>query len=115
MLCEKCKCEMKKIIENSTLTWLCQNCNESIVTTYIEKINKDSTIYQLFIYESENTNIEKIKFISKLLSVNYLESEKILKMPFSCILKERATKIKEVIENLNNLGINYQVKPEFTY
>lgn len=115
MICEKCKEKMNWSIEGATQGWRCPVCGWNILTTYIDEINTDETEYSLYIKKVTETDAEKIKFVAKIANVNYVIAKQMLEKKESCILKAKAFKIKSVIAKLQELNIDFSVKPSFKY
>lgn len=115
MRCEKCKGEMYWSIEGSTQGWKCPNCGWNIVTTYIDGIDADDTEYSLYIRNVIEIDKEKIKFVAKTASVNFLIAKQMLAEKEIFILKAKAPKIKETIVKLKELNIDFKVSPLFEY
>lgn len=112
--CEKCEHEMVKY-ETATCEGLrCPNCGWNIVTTKMEPIDLDETIYVVSIQEILNPTKNEIKEVSKALNVNYLLASKFLKegkANFDGKARDIIEKLKEMSDN----GIHFSVTPKFPY
>ena len=53
--------------------------------------------------------------IAELASVNFLRAKEMLEKKEVCILKAKAPKIKEGIDKLKELNVDFIVKPFFIY
>lgn len=115
MICEKCKEKMNCSIEGATQGWRCPVCGWNIITTYIDEINTDETEYSLYIKNVTEVNAEKIKFVAKTANVNFVIAKQMLEKKKTCILKAKALKVKSVIAKLQELDIDFSVKPSFKY
>ena len=102
-------------IEGATQGWRCPVCGWNIITTYIDEINTDETEYSLYIKKALEIDAEKIKFVAKTANVNFVIAKQILEKNVVCILKAKAPKIKSVIAKLQELDIDFSVKPSFKY
>ena len=63
--------------------------------------------------ERNGENNEKIKLIAKIAGVNFITARQMLMESCVCILKDKASKIKDVIKELEELKIQFEVSPEF--
>ena len=114
MICEKCKEKMIWKIDGSTQGWSCPECGWNVITSYISEINLDETEYSIYIEKPLKIETEKIMIISKIANVNYIVAKQMLEEEY-CILKARATKVKDTINKLEELDIKYHVNPSFKY
>jgi hypothetical protein len=115
MKCEKCNSEMIGFKEKSVQGVKCPNCGWSILTSYINEINTDNTVYTISISKVKKVNISQIKLIAKLVNVNYLQAKEILLSGKTKIYEAKAPKIKKMIDDLEKEEISYTVFPEFKY
>lgn len=115
MVCEKCKGNMNWSIEGSTQGWKCSVCGWNIITTYIDEINADETEYSLYIKNVPKIDKEKIKFVAKIASVNFIIAKQMLGEKELCVLKAKAPEIKAAIAKLQELNIDFNVSPLFKY
>ena len=115
MVCEKCRQNMNWCVEGSTQVWRCPACGWNIVTSYIDDIDHDDTVYSLYISCSSEVDKRIIKLVSKIANVNFVTAKQMLKEKKICILRAKAPKIKDAIEDLQELGICYNVSPSFDY
>ena len=115
MICEKCKEKMQWIIEGSTQGWKCPACGWNIITTHVDDMIADMTEYSIYIKSVQEIDKEKIKFVSKIANVSFVVAKKMLQEGDVCILKAKASRIKEVVINLRELKIDFKISPEFRY
>ena len=117
MKCEQCNSEMIFKINKGTQGWYCPQCNWNLVTSYIEDLNIDETEYSLYIKIKKTSVIdfEKIKIVSKIANVNYVNAKKMLELNEICILTAKAPVIKAAISTLKEFHIDYFVNPKFLY
>ena len=74
----------------------------------------DMTEYSIYIKSVQEIDKEKIKFVSKIANVSFVVAKKMLQEG-GCILKAKASRIKEVVINLQELKIDFKISPEFRY
>lgn len=115
MVCEKCQSNMKWFSESSVQGWLCTTCGWNVITTNINKIYEDMTEYCVYINSMNEVNLQNIKLISKIAGVNFVVAKQMLVKGRFCVLKAKAPKVKETIEELNKLKIQFEVSPLFKY
>ncbi|MBI9052030.1 MAG: hypothetical protein JEZ00_21630 [Anaerolineaceae bacterium] len=115
MKCEKCNAEMITFIEESTQGVRCPNCGWSIITTYIEEIRADSTIYSIYISHVTNIKTSQIRIVAKKANVNFMKAKDMLLSDDVKLCEEKAPKIKKIIEYLDKEKIPYKVIPDFKY
>lgn len=118
MVCGKCKKKMNWSIEGATQGWRCPACGWwGIVTTYIDEIYTDETEYRVYTknVSKEEIDKEKIKFIAKTARVNFIVAKQMLEKEEVCILKAKAPEIREAIVKLQELNMDFNVRPLFKY
>ena len=115
MNCKKCGTKMITNIEGSCLIIRCPNCGYSLVTTDIEEIRADSTIYAITIFHVPNPTIPQIQLVSKLANVNWLHAKHLLALEEVLIVQDKAPKIMQIIPALNEANITYKIFPKYKY
>ena len=115
MKCEKCGTEMKYFIKGSTQGWNCPNCNWGIVTTYIEPIKDDKTIYSIILTKNNNHDINQLKPISRIASCNFIKAKELLESENIELVKDNAVAIKECATTLKENKINFEITPDYIY
>lgn len=115
MQCEKCKSNMKYFCEGSVQGWLCPLCGEEIITTYIDPMSQDATVYRIYIRSTAEINSLKIKLISQLSGVNYITARNILVEGDACVFEARAREIKNAATMLDDANISFVIVPEYNY
>lgn len=115
MECEKCKANMSWFSKDSVRGWSCSSCGWNLVTTNISEIYEDMTEYSIYIKNVIEVNKEIIKLIARIAEVNFIIARQMLIGNNVCILKAKAPKVKKVIEELEELKIQFEVSPKFKY
>ena len=114
MLCNKCNNEMVYFKRGQSCGWTCPKCGSGIVTSYVDEIQMDTTIYTLTLKPSNNACADDYKVVAKLCNSPILEAKK--KTESGCILaRGLATKIKECIKKLDGTSLSYEISPDFPY
>ena len=114
MLCEKCNTEMVYIKEGNSCGWNCPNCGNGYVTTFIDPIQLDETIYTINLEKNKSATAKDLKIISKLASIPILEAKK--KVTSGGVLIEgKAVTVKDCISILKDSDLVYVVSPAFPY
>ena len=115
VICEKCGNEMKPYKKDHTSGMICENCGFGWVTTCSEAIEIDETLYEISLLKDANVSTEKIKVVSKEFAINFLTARKMLADGQDKAFKGKATKIKEIREELDKNDIKYSIIPKFPY
>lgn len=112
--CPWCHCRTESFCEDSVMGIRCTNCEWCIVTTYIEPIRADTTLYTLSIDKIDNADLDQLRTVSKLLGVNYLEARKLLQNG-DAKLVDQAVEIQKYKMLLNSKNITFNIYPDFQY
>lgn len=112
--CPWCHCRTESFCEDSVMGIRCTNCEWCIVTTYIEPIRADITLYTLSIDKIDNADLDQLRTVSKLLGVNYLEARKLLQNG-DAKLVDQAVEIQKYKMLLNSKNITFNIYPDFQY
>ena len=114
MLCEKCNTEMIYFKDGNSCGWNCPKCGNGVVTTFIEDIRLDETLYTIALRANPEASAEDLKIISKLASLTILEAKK-LASTGGTLLEGKATIVKDSITKLKSSSMLYDVSPAFPY
>ncbi|MBR1599899.1 MAG: hypothetical protein IJ661_13455 [Lachnospiraceae bacterium] len=115
MICEQCDIVMESFSDNSVIGWRCPKCGWAIVTSNLGKIHNDIVEYSIYITNPINASVDRIKLVAKITNTNYLNAKKLLEEGNCCIYKGKAVDVKNIIEELIKVEINYDVCPSFEY
>lgn len=115
MLCEQCGQKMNWRIEGSAQGWNCPACGWGVVTTYISQIDADQTEYSLYMKNVSDIDLDRIRFVAQTANVNFLTARQMLEKKEVCLMKAKASKIRETIVKMQELNIEYSVFLAFYY
>ena len=113
-LCPECGAEMYETYEKPALNLTCPKCGCKIATTRWEKIDLDSTDYEISVIQEENPSIDHIKIISKILAKNFIQAKEALISGY-ILFKGKATDVKKYKTILDDNKIRYKINPDFPY
>ncbi|MCR5800454.1 MAG: hypothetical protein K6G69_10300 [Lachnospiraceae bacterium] len=114
MTCDKCKKEMVYFHEGHTCGWRCDECNNSVVTTYIDPIRDDDNIYTIKIMATSDTKANNVKCVAKACNCSFVEA-KIILTSGKEIGGLDAVSTRDILRLLKPSTIDYSVSPEFSY
>ena len=125
LYCSRCGQEIISIIEGRALTLNCSKHGVLAVTSYFSDMELDSTNYEIFLQPNNIVNKENIKIISKITSLNFLESKKVLESKTAVSIykvKDAAAReiskpeaILKIARKLKELSLDFYITPEFKY
>ena len=113
MKCITCGTEMECKIEGHCLSWICHNCGDGLATSYFEPIELDQTDYYLHIAPVIAPSPDVLRYISQLLMCNYMQAKACLNDEI--IIKEKATKVREISRELITFNLDYTITPDYPY
>lgn len=114
MKCKKCNAEMVYFKDGNSCGWNCPKCGNGFVTSFIDDLQADESIYTIILKGNESETVENLKVISKIASISILEAKK-LGSSGGMLFKGKAVDVKDKIILLDQHEINYDVDPEFPY
>lgn len=106
---------MNFIKENSIQGWNCPICGYNLITTYIDEIYEDTEEYSIFLKKPSQIDVVKIKTISIVAGVNYIEARTMLSKSNICVFKGKAPQVKATCEKLKKAEILFDIIPKFKY
>ena len=113
-VCPWCRSRTEPFREDGIMGVRCTNCEWCVVTTYIEPIRQDTTLYTLSIDKVEFPNLEQLRTVSKVLGVHYLEAKKLLQSGEAKIVNN-AVEIQQIKNTLNLKSMHFNIYPDFQY
>ena len=108
-ICEYCGTEMEPIDDEFCTGMTCPKCGWGFVTTRFKPIYLDTTEYQIVLQPGNELKADVLRVVSSLANVNYIQTKKLIETAPVTIYKALARDIIEVIDKLNNQGINYVI------
>lgn len=115
MKCEKCGTEMMHYIKGASQITKCPKCGWGWATSYIEPIHEDTTIYSIIIEHDNDVNEKNVSEIKKYTNQTSPEIISVLKNGNFILTKQNAIEVKNIICELDNLNIKYNIEPEFKW
>lgn len=113
--CGNCGGDLEYRQEGSCQGMFCQDCTWSVVATYFPEYITDETVYCIFVTGTPFQDLNKIRVISNVAGMNYLEARQLLQKKKIKIFAGRASEIMEIREKLIKAGVSYEIDPEFKY
>ena len=115
VLCDKCGTEMIPVDSERSVGMKCPNCGWGWVTSYIDPIKEDETIYEISLEEGNQVTKDNIRFVSEISDVNFLEAKRLLENAPKSFISGNAVDINDAVIRLKVTGINFTVTPEYPY
>ena len=115
MICEKCGCEMQYFREYSTQGWKCPKCGWEVVTTYIDPMHEDETLYEIIISSDNAIDKGSIFLLKEVTHLTTPDALIILKSGNYIFYKGKAVDIMKKKKDLDSMGIRYVILPEFPW
>lgn len=113
-ICEKCGAEMKPIHEALAIGMECPNCGWGWVSTYIEPINLDDSVYHVILIAGDSS-LTSIKTVSEVAGCNYIEAKKMIEGAPVEIFRGKALYVKAIKEKIEATSLVFKIEPEFPY
>lgn len=85
------------------------------VQIYFEEIDRDMTEYHISIRAENKIDLQKLRFITHKINCNLVSAEQKLKNGVRNMYQGRARVIQKMARELEIVGINYEISPEFKY
>ncbi len=114
MICEKCNTEMTYFKNGQSQGWTCPNCGNGLVTSFVDDIQLDENIYTVTLLPNVNPPTAALKAVSKITGLNILDSKK-LSLEGGELVKGRAHKISDSINQIKTAGLLFKISPEYPY
>ena len=115
MICEKCGAVMEKADPNLPIGMLCPKCGWGWVTSYIEPIYTDHTLYRVILLPDTPYSKDNLLLIAEIAGINILQAKKVFEDIPTDIYSGKAVEVKEVIQKLEEKSISFKIEPEFPY
>lgn len=106
---------MKETIGRSSAVLVCENCGWSVARSWTEPINEDETVYEAILKPDNDATKIALATISKIADCNFIAAKSMLSNPEKPLVSGLAREIREALEELDRVGIEYTVTPEWPY
>lgn len=114
--CSKCGVEYVSVQGDGIMGQKCPQCGEwGIITTYFPDYCYDETNYTINILPCLEISREHMKYIAKKCNINYMKVKQNLAREKMFLEKGKARDLKELILELNDKKIKYEIVPEFKW
>ena len=114
-ICEKCGAEMKNIDNPHELGMICPNCGWGWVTTFINPIIEDDTVYSVVLQKENKASKSALKTVSAIAKCNYVQAKEYIDNAPVEIFRGKAIEVKYLKEQLDSANISFVIVPEFPY
>lgn len=121
MKCEKCGAEMNYFVKGQSQVYECPRCGWGVCTSYYSPEELDTTEYELKVLP-QDAEINKVKALSKVTALNYLECRKILQNGDYIIKGQSALRFSsdtmtfhEKAKLIKEAGIAFVITPIYPY
>ena len=105
IICEKCGEPMVSMNKDHTAGMTCSKCGWGWVTQHFNPIDRDETVYSIFIKPGNSPTIDNIKLISPLSATNFIEAKNIIKAGANICIYKLPTNLQLIIPKQERLGI----------
>ena len=112
--CEKCGGVMRPIRESAAAGKTCYKCGWGWVTSCLDPLISDSTVYNLKIRNIEAPTIDELRVLSSVMDGNYLNIKKQIEQG-SVAISGNARETKVTAELLRRKGIAFEISPAFPH
>ena len=111
-LCPDCQSNLIPYLDKNNIGSTCPKCGWTVLASKIGVMGNDPTLYQLCIFNNKG-DLNNIKILATILNKSFFETKKILENPY--IITSKASDLIEIISQLKNNNLNYQINPPFIY
>ena len=114
--CPNCNHPLKKFIEGSAMVVRCSHCDYEVVTTYVDPIYEDDTIYSIVLEKNNAINKDTVGYLMTITGLNIPNVSDLIKNRCPYVLfKGNAVDVKEMSIRLEEKGIKYKIIPKFDW
>lgn len=114
IICEKCGEEMVYFHRYGSCGMECPKCGWGWATTYRSEIESDETNYSISIPVILNPSVDVIRFISEVLSCNFIAANEKIKTN-GIQISGQAEQIQKIRKSLTELKVPFAISPDFSY
>jgi hypothetical protein len=114
--CNKCGGELVYRQEGRIQGAYCMNCcTWAVIATYFPEYEVDETDYCIYAINAQFEDLNKIRVVSAITGMNYLDVRKLLQQDKTIIFKGKAPEIMKIRKTLDDAGMHYEIEPDFKY
>lgn len=125
MICEKCGSEMIDQSIGDSICIECPKCGWGWATTTYDPTCEDRTPYEVWLELGNQQTLEILRLIANVAGVNFIQAKTILSSespvmiyracPEAAAEKNMVQQIQDVARKLLDAGVQFSIKPDFTY
>lgn len=115
LACDQCGSALQAFQEGSCQGVRCLQCGWSAVTSCIEGIVLDETVYAVHVLNGSFQNVQHIRVIAAVASVNFLAAKDLLRQERSVVFEGAARDVKRVRDMLAAQGGESMIRPDFNW
>lgn len=115
LACDQCGAALQAFQEGSCQGVRCLQCGWSAVTSCIEGIVLDETVYAVHVLNGCFQNVQHIRVIAGVASVNFLAAKDLLRQERPVVFEGAARDVKRVRDMLAAQGIDSMIRPDFNW
>ena len=105
--CPNCNHPLTEFIEGSSMGVRCSHCDYEVVTTYVDPIYEDDTIYSIVLEKNNVINKDTVGYLMTITGLNIPNVSDLIKNRCPYVLfKGNAVDVKEMSIRLEEKGIN---------
>lgn len=114
--CPNCNHPLTEFIEGSSMGVRCSHCDYEVVTTYVDPIYEDDTIYSIVLEKNNAINKDTVGYLMTITGLNIPNVSDLIKNRCPYVLfKGNAVDVKEMSIRLEEKGIKYIIIPKFDW
>ena len=114
--CPNCNHPLTEFIEGSSMGVRCSHCDYEVVTTYVDPIYEDDTIYSIVLEKNNAINKDTVGYLMTITGLNIPNVSDLIKNRCPYVLfKGKAVDVKKMSIRLEEKGIKYKIIPKFDW
>jgi uncharacterized protein YbaR (Trm112 family) len=119
--CPRCKTKLEPIEPDTDPTvlsqtgWACPQCGWSVVATFIPPLLADEARYDIVVHQTHDPSTVLLKTLAKHLAVGLLQAKQTIQETDVCLFNGSALDVYRLRQELQALGVDCVISPEFPY